>query len=302
MSARDAGTAGRPAGGRGKAREGRVRSAAEGAGRGFSLVEILVALVIVGLVGAAVTRVLTSQSEFYGRSDDRTYAQQSLRAGADLFSTELRMASPGNLMAAAPESVSVRHDIVRAVVCDSDDLTGEVSVFVYDSVEGINLDPDVRGYRFSGPHAETWEGWTTSLLSISLGSGQSECESRGAPQGRESWRYRTLGGGLLSGSLDTLPPRGATLVRYGRLTYELAPSGFESGALAIWRNGQELVSPFRDGATFEYVMADGSVETSVDSANLPDVRAVRLAATAVGDRGNRYDVDRPLRLDVRLQD
>lgn len=269
---------------------------------GFGLVEVLVALVLAGVVGAGVTGVLLKQNEFYARSDDHALAQQNLRAAADLISTELRMASPSDLLAAEADSVSVRFDLVRGVVCESNAVTGEVAVFVYDSVEGPNVDPSVRGYLFSGPHASTWEHWTSSLPEITLGSGRSSCEARGAPRGRESWRYRTLGGGALSATLDTFPPRGATIARYGRLTYRLAASTFDTTSLAVWRNSQELVAPFRVGASFRYVRSDGTVQSSVSSSDLSDVRAVRIVATAVGDRGNRYGVDRGLRLDVRLQE
>lgn len=268
---------------------------------GFSLVEILVVLVVAGIVGAGVVSVLLSQNAFYGESDDRTYAQQSLRAGADLVSTELRMAAPADLMAAEVDSVSVRYDVWRAVVCDSDDVTGTATLFVYDSVDAPNVPAGFRGYAFSDPYSSGWDNADSPPVSLSLGSGQTTCEDRGAPAGRASWRYRTVSSWLVSGAFDSVPDRGAVVTKYGRLTYSLDPSSFDDG-LAVWRNGQELVSPFDSTAAFSYVMANGSVQSSVAPANLRDVRAVRLVATALGQGENRYGVDSQLRLDVRLQE
>lgn len=270
--------------------------------RGFSLVEVLVTLVVVGVVGAGVVGVLLGQYGFYGQSDDRTYAQQSLRAGADLISTELRMADPADVLAAVSDSISVRFDVWRAVVCQSSQATGTATVFVYDSVESPNVPSGFRGYAFSDPYSEAWDNEDAPPLSLSPGSGQITCESRGAPAGRASWRYRTISGWLLPGAFDSVPDRGAVVTRYGRLTYRLEASSFDEGGLAVWRNRQELVSPFERGAAFSYVMVDGTVQSSVAPADRRDVRAVRLVGTALGQGENRYGVDSELRLDARLQE
>lgn len=270
---------------------------------GFSLVEVLVTLVVGGLVGGAVVSVLLGQGRAYWLSDDLTHAQQSLRSAADLMSTELRMAGPEDVMAATADSVTVRHDVVRAVVCSSDGSgDGVATLFVYDSVDGPNLPAGTRGYAFSDPSSTTWdmvEWWdrSASPLSVEVGAGQEECESRGAPPDRESWRYRTVDGWLLSGGFDSVPDPGAVVSLYGRLTYRLEPSSFDETGVALWRNRQEMVSPFREDARFTYVMEDGSERPS----ELGAVRAVRVRGAALGKGINRYGVTRELRLAVRLQ-
>lgn len=268
---------------------------------GSSLVEVLVSLVVTGLIATGVVGLLLSQSAFYGESDDRTYAQQSLRAGADLISTELRMADRFDLLAAESDSVSVRFDVWRAAVCESSRTTGAVAVFVYDSVDAPNLPAGFRGYGFSDPYSDGRDVQDSPPVGLSPGSGRTACEERGAPAGRASWRYRILSDWLAPGAFDSVPDRGAVLTRYGRLTYSLEPSSFDRG-LALWRNGQELVSPFREGAAFSYAMSNGAVQSSVSPANLTDVRAVRLVATALGRGENRYGVESELRLGVRLQE
>lgn len=209
------------------------------------------------------------------------------------------MASPTDLIAAEPESVSVRFDITRSVVCDSI-APDEVAVFRYDSVTNANLPASFRGSAYSGPYEATYaygDGWTPAV--VSTGSGpKSDCTARGAPTTAPPESFRRLSG--WNAEFGEIPDRGSILRAYGRLTYRFAPSVI-GGGLAVWRNGQELVSPFDTGATFRYEMADGSVRTSVTASDLPEVRRIRIDVTAIGDGVNRYAVQRRIDYAVPLR-
>jgi len=56
--------------------------------------------------------------------------------------------------------------------------------------------------------------------------------------------------------------------------------------------------PFRRAA-FGYVMADGSVSSTVTGAKLADVLAIRVTATAIDDGDDRFEFDVELRNRVR---
>lgn len=88
---------------------------------------------------------------------------------------------------------------------------------------------------------------------------------------------------------------------YGQLTYKFDDSDFVDSGLAVWRNTQELVSPFDEDAAFQYVMADGSVQSAVSPADFEDVRIIRIDVTAMGDGANRYDIEREIQFDVPLR-
>lgn len=267
--------------------------------RGYTLAEMLVAMVLAGIVGGSVLGVLLRQNSFYRQANDLVYAEQSLRAGLDLMASELRMASPRDLLAAEPDSVSVRFDVWRGVVCTSDASTDEAAVFVHDSVGNANVPASFRGYGFSNPYDSLYDYGDDWSASVDLSSGQTECENAGSPAGQESWRYRTLSG-WGSSPQDTVPDRGAVLRHYGRLTFRFDPSNFTSGT-AVWRNSQELVAPFEEEAAFSYLMADGSVQSSVSPADFPDVRAVRVTVVALGEHSATTDVSRSISFDIRLR-
>lgn len=267
--------------------------------RGVTLVELVAGLALAGIVAAAVVAVLLDQHDFYARSSDRAHARQGVRAAVELISSELRLASSADLLAAEPDSVSLRLDVLRAVVCGAADTPDRVSVFVFDTVTNPNVPAGFRGWAYADP-AGPWRHVDGAPLTVSVGAGRTRCVERGAPERSPGWRYRAVGGWHLGGSFATVPARGAVLTRYGRLTYSVETSGSYSDGRAIHRNSQELVAPFDDGARFRYVLSDGTVVARVASADLHRVRAVRLSATALGPRSGRR-VESDLHLHVPLQ-
>lgn len=265
---------------------------------GFTLVEALVALAISGILASAMLSLLLGQTRFYEHTDDQIWAEQSNRATIDLVSSELRMGSALDLLAARPDSVALRFDIMRAIVCDSV-ATDQATVLVYDTVAAWGLDGGFAGTAYSGPYEEDFEFADSFLPStVSTGSGpKATCVANGAPSTSPSNTYATLSGwgGNFTGGV---PDRGSIVRFYSRLSYRFAPSTFFASRTALWRGTQELVGPFENDAAFSYVMDDGTLKNNVPPSQLDEVVAVRLTATAVGDGANRFGVQRELQFDI----
>jgi prepilin-type N-terminal cleavage/methylation domain-containing protein len=263
---------------------------------GFTLVEALIALVISGILATALVSLLVGQSRFYERTDDQMYAEQSLRATMDLVATELRMGAPGDLLSAEADSVSLRFDIMRAIVCDT---TGAdaVTAVAFEQILDANVG-GTPGTAVSGPYVEDFsyaDGWIPTEATTGS-TPKASCVATGAPAGYADTRYAELTG--WNSGIGARPDPGSIVRFYGVLKYHFAPSTFFTTRTALWRGSQELIGPFENGASLAYVMADGSVQTSVSSSDFADVRAVRLSATAVGDGANRFNVQRPIQLDI----
>ena len=265
--------------------------------RGFTLVEALIALVISGVLASALLSLLIGQSRFYERTDDQIYAEQSLRASMDLVATELRMGSPADLISAEADSVRIRFDLIRAIVCDTT-AADAVTAFAFDRITDANVTGGAIGTAMSGPYEEPFtyaDGWLPT--ESSTGSvPKASCVATGAPSGLPDVSYAVLTG--WSSGIGSRPDPGSVVRLYGTLTYRFAPSTFFATRTALWRGSQELIGPFDTGAGFSYVMADGTVQSSVSSSDFDDVRAIRISATALGDGANRYDVQRPVQLDI----
>lgn len=270
---------------------------------GMTLVEVLIAVVVAGLLGTAMFQLFQEQHQFYGETEDRLFAKQTLRATTDLAETELREASGGDVVAAQPDSIAVWHDEIGGYVCD---VTAADVVYYY--VHRQLSDPGTlgllgdRGTAYSNPFSTTYEydpdfdatGSETSLA-------QDACEAAGAPAGEPSSRYRAITWG---GSLAP-PQPGAVLRLYRELSYYFADSEMGDGT-ALWRNEQELAAPFSDADSgFRYrVCAGGSCgwHTSVsDESDQRNIVRVELGARALGDGANRYDIAVDLDYDISLR-
>lgn len=264
---------------------------------GFSLVELLVATVLAAIIGGAVLSLILRQNQFYAQHGEYVYAEQTVRATGELVAAELRMAAPADLLAATADSVAIRYDTYQAVVCEEASGVDEATLFVFDSVTNANLQGTL-GYAVSAPadSAHTYDdGWSPTV--DITGTAKTTCTDRGAPDVADGWRYRTLAG-WSSSSLGGVPARGSYVRKYGELSYHFDPSSFASGT-ALWRNNQELVSPFQSGAAFSYVMAGG--DTLSAPATLEDVRGIRITATAFGEDDARVDATRELDFTIWLR-
>ncbi|MDX1579333.1 MAG: prepilin-type N-terminal cleavage/methylation domain-containing protein [Gemmatimonadota bacterium] len=266
--------------------------------RGFTLIEAVIVLAVLGILGAASIKLLMTQDRFYSRIDHATLAQQNVRAAADLVSAELRMSGPDDVLAARPDSVSVRFDVYQAVVCEQTGGNG-VYVFVYDSVPNPNIAGGMTGTAWSDPYSSTYEyadGWT-GTMSMG-GAAKTTCVANGSPNLTQNSLYRMVSG--WSGNFPSgVPTRGSIVRRYRQLTYRFAPSGMGNGT-ALFRGPVELVSPLDPASSFSYVMAGGGVQSSVSPGQLGNIRAVRINAIAV-DEDPRFDLQRTLQFDIPLR-
>jgi prepilin-type N-terminal cleavage/methylation domain-containing protein len=273
-----------------------MEMAAMGSGRGeggFTLVEVLIALTISSIIAASLISLLVGQSRFYNRTDHQMNAEQVAQATFDLLSTELRMATGSDLLAAESDSLALRFDVLQAIVCDPVS-SSAAAIYVFDRTTNAGLTGSFVGIAVSGPYETDFayaDSWNPTPTATGAGP-QSTCVLAGVPGTGPSSDYLEING--WSSQFGAVPERGAFVRAYGRLSYHIAASSFLPAGWAVWRGNQELVGPFESGAAFAYVMSDGSVQSSVLSSDFDDVVAVRLTATAVGDGSNPYGVSRPV--------
>lgn len=263
---------------------------------GFTLVEMLVTIGVVGVFGAALVGLFMGQNAFYLENDESAFAGETRRGAAEILSMELREASTGDLYTAKSDSIHTRYDYRRAVVCDSDAALGTVTLFVYHRT-GVNLSSGTTGTAVSGPFQGTFDredGWTPTL-SQTGSVPKNTCVSNGAPDVADGTRYRLED--WLTHPTGVIPRPGSIVRVYGDLAYAFRPSQFADG-LALWRNGQELAAPLRDDAAFSYVMEGGGMQSNVGTGNFDQIRRVRVEAVATGEGSNRFDVYRDLEFEM----
>jgi prepilin-type N-terminal cleavage/methylation domain-containing protein len=88
--------------------------------RGLTLVELLVTMLLLSIVGAALTRVLVKQQQAYKDLSATTAAKRELRLGATALPAELRSVSSagGDVTAMTESEITMRSYIGSSIVCE----------------------------------------------------------------------------------------------------------------------------------------------------------------------------------------
>src|SRR3989441_2935151 len=118
--------------------------------RGFTMVELLVALVLLGLVSAALYRVLVNNQRLYMAQTQRIDLSQNIRAAGSILPAEFREldASEGDITAMSATSISIRAMRWLGFACNVPGLGGAlngVSLIVRGGAPGQPLFFGARG-------------------------------------------------------------------------------------------------------------------------------------------------------------
>lgn len=87
--------------------------------RGFSLIELLVVVVLMGIVGATLTRVLLNMQRSSRAQSERVTMQGNLRAGIAFVPAELRDLSTDDIIDADPDHIEYRAMRATGVACNA---------------------------------------------------------------------------------------------------------------------------------------------------------------------------------------
>lgn len=91
--------------------------------RGFTLVELLVALMISGLLVTVIYQLLSGNSRFVQLQSAREEVQQNARAALDIIAGDLRAIPPGGVLTMGEDSVRAYVPRAWGVLCDTIDTT-----------------------------------------------------------------------------------------------------------------------------------------------------------------------------------
>jgi prepilin-type N-terminal cleavage/methylation domain-containing protein len=242
--------------------------------RGFSLVELLVALVVAGLVLAGVATTLLGAQRFYRAQAQVLEVQQNVRVIAQVLSQELRGldSGDGDIVAMSDTAITFKAPRAFGVTCAAPDVARGVLVMRNSLTSGLRaVDPardSVLVFRDGDPTSATDDRWLRSSLSA---TGSAACAD-GAAGSR-----LTLGGAVggfapLNGVGLGSPVRAFEVVRYrlyrdGDGMWWLGTQSFTGGG---WSVTSPVAGPLRprDGVAFTYTDAAGAPVSSPSAVRL----------------------------------
>ena len=253
--------------------------------RGFTMVELLVALVLLGLVSAALYRVLVNNQRLYMAQTQRIDLSQNIRAAANILPAEFRQldaadaAAASDIVAMGPDSITIHAMRWTSFVCSAPVLDGvnttNRSMIIRGGQQGQPMFFGSRGiqtatdsmmiYLDADQTTRTDDYYVPARLSNAV-SGAALCPAVGAvgaqPGTTVTWDGNFYGGNNAAGAI----PVGAPVWGFERVTYRLyqAADGLWYIGYRPWLPAgtsiQPLIGPvLPNGLTFQYYDASGNV-------------------------------------------
>jgi len=261
--------------------------------RGFTMIELLVALVLLGIVSAAVYRVLVNNQRLYMAQTQRIDLSQNIRAAGSILPAEFREldASEGDITAMTSTSITIRAMRWLGFACNQPGLggaLGAVSVIVRGGTPGQPMFFGSRAINNSDGVLVFYDGDKNSRLDDFWQPGTITATPNGqnCDDGTNGQRLiLNMTPFLLGPNVAGAIPLGAPVRGWELVNYQLyRPAGDTSWYVGFQPAGaagpQPLIGPvLTNGLTFQYYAADGAV-TAVKSqvARIDIVVRARTAA------------------------
>jgi len=310
-----------------------------GDGKGFTIIELLVAFVLFAVVMGSTVSLLMSQRALYDVQGDRMALQRNVRAAVDLVASELRSIPAGGIIAATADSLVVRYPIRWGLVCgyinktavkapDPEIPAPDAELYMPDMNDPLYSAEAQTGLGFRGADSvwvfidddgspQPWEDsiYLESQVFCSAGPGAKVRTDKYDKEGNLTEagdtlntvaQYRRFFGYYSYVGSEAYD--GAQLIAYSEVTYRFGASAFEPGTRALFRitsaGEQELAGLFATDSGLEYVVANGTVYTNLPGGQEINLVEVRIKAFATKDNqagGTNRTLDYDATVEVPLR-
>lgn len=246
--------------------------------RGFTLVELMVGLLLLGIISVGIYRVLVKNQQLYVTQSQKIDVQQNLRAGSAILPAELREidAADGDLIGMGSDSVTIRAFRVFSIVCTPPVLGGALSGLVLNVRQALTF--GVRNFKSGDSILVYYEGDSTKRADdtwargvITSGPATSTCPT---DLNASYLMTITLASGSWSNTAGSML-KGAPVRAFETITYRNSQAS-DGNYYLSYRNSSgltPLVGPLTStGLAFAYYDSTGAV-----TAVAANVKRIRIA-------------------------
>jgi prepilin-type N-terminal cleavage/methylation domain-containing protein len=246
--------------------------------RGLSLVEILIAIVLLGIVGAGITRMMQSQMRFFARSTNARDARAVSRNALNLVRNEMKMIEPFGIVAATADSIVVRMPIATGILC-----AGSTGTFApIDSLTYATA--NWGGFAWRDTLATSNYTYVANTTAPTAGLAAT-CTGAGLEA--------VIPGGLVL-VLPAAPGTaivGAPLILFQTVKYKLAASTLVPGREALWRQvgsaaAEEVATPLDAASRIRFFEGGGVTAQDAVPATLSNITGIQLVLLGESERNS----------------
>jgi len=246
--------------------------------RGFTLVEMMVGLLLLGIISMGVYRVLVKNQQLYLTQGQKMDVGQNLRAAAAILPAELREidAADGDIIGMGSDSIRIRAYRVFSVACTAPILGGALTGLTLNVRQYLTF--GVRNFQSGDSILVYYEGDSTkrgddtwAQGKVTAGPAASTCPTDLKP----SWLMTvSLSAGTWSNTVGSMLT-GAPVRAFETITYRNS-QGSDGNYYLSYRNASgltPLVGPLeRHGLAFSYYDSTGAV-----TATAANVKRIKIA-------------------------
>ena len=265
-----------------------MRSFAAGSRKGLSLTELIIGLVILAIIGLALTKTLQSQARYFDHQKTSNLARAVARGPINRVVSDLRMVEArGGMISASSTQIEVRVPYAMGVVCGPSGNSTHISLLPVDSA--MFFAPGYSGYAWRG--GDGVYRYKEDNQTKDVGT-ESVCIDA-------QILSLTASGGKIIRINPVLPDTasyGTPVFLYRKIRYSFAPSTMVPGTTGLYRtrmeNGQseELSAPYDASAKFRFFVGANTTAQDAAPADLSKIRGIELNMTALSERAPSGDV------------
>jgi prepilin-type N-terminal cleavage/methylation domain-containing protein len=264
--------------------------------RGFTLIEVTIAMVIVAIIGAAFTKLLASQSRYFDQQTNIRKARSVARNSTNVLLSDLRMVQDsGGIDSAASDGKAIRIKVPYrfGLVCGTNGTITTVSMLPSDSsvvamakYGGFAWRDTATGrYHIVTPSAPASADApvASGTPSTCTGNGGGQANLRTYSVAGRTGNILDLNGPAASGAHVTAP-----VFMWQRISYSFKASTQYSGYLGLWRDvegmaTEEILAPFDTSARFRFFVSGGDTSVVTPPA-ISSIVGVDLVLSAISSR------------------
>jgi hypothetical protein len=255
--------------------------------KGLTIAELIVGMVIFGIIGLALTRVMVMQARYFDHQKQGNLARNVSRGPLNRLVSDIRMVeAEGGISSATATAITARVPYALGVVCNSDATGTNISLLPVDSA--MYAEPGYSGYAWRNGMAKY-----RYIMSGSISAGSlTDCNTAG---------ITTLTSSLakvikISPKLNDSATVGTPVFLLRNIKYEFKASTLVPGGTGLYRTvvdagtSEELSAPFASDAAFKFFVGSALTAQASPPADLSTLRGFELNMTGLSEKKPRQSI------------
>jgi prepilin-type N-terminal cleavage/methylation domain-containing protein len=269
-----------------------MRSSVNGHRHGMSLAELLIGMVILAIVGLALTRTLQTQARYFDHQKTSNLARNVSRGPLNRVVSDLRMVEAlGGVISASATEIGIRVPYAMGVVCGPGPGHNSTHISLLPVDSAMFSAPGYSGYAWrggDGVYRYKEDNQTKDVGNLDV------CNSASINTLTAS-KARVI---RIAPLLPDTASYGTPVFLYRRIRYSFGPSTMVPGMTGLFRKRlddsyeEELSAPYDASAKFRFFVGTSTVAQDNPPADLSTLRGIELNMTGMSERAPSGDTQK----------